>query len=111
MSASIKKYSVSILTGDFNIDLIKSSSHPASQEFVDSLFSYSLVPVVNKPTRIAHPSATLIDNFFIDSLVHKVSSAIVYNDISDHFPILMQVGVPISLYRLNYLNFECFSYL
>jgi exonuclease III len=89
-----KKYKMSVLAGDFNIDLIKSSCHSATQDFADSLFSHCYMPVINKPTRIACPSATLIDNFFIDSLAHNVTSAIVYNDISDHFPIVMQIGMP-----------------
>ncbi len=50
--------------GDFNIDLLKSDSHAATSDFINTLFSASYFPLINRPTRVAETTATLIDNIF-----------------------------------------------
>ena len=52
-----------ILTGDFNIDLLKSDTNDDANEFYNNLSSYSFVPYILQPTRPI--SKTLIDNIFI----------------------------------------------
>ena len=48
---------------------------------------FDLFPVITKPTRITHISATLIDNIFLDSrLTGKTVNKILVDDISDHLP-------------------------
>ena len=89
-----KKFKAEIIMGDFNIDLIKSSSHVQSQEFIDMFASNSYTPAVTLPTRITGESSTLIDNFFVNCPLFDTASAIVYNDISDHFPILLKLELP-----------------
>ena len=78
------------LTGDFNIDLLSTSQNtytPAS-EFTELLFSYSVFPTINKPTRITSSSATIIDNVFVNNLHNQViTSGIIASDVSDHCPI------------------------
>jgi exonuclease III len=77
-----------IHSGDYNINLLNSSTHPATNEFTELNFSHSLFPVINKPTRITSSSATLIDNIFIDpSDISNSTSGILLWDISDHFPV------------------------
>lgn len=73
--------------GDFDLDLIHYDSHPFTQDFLDSLFSYMLIPLVNKPTRVTSHSATLIDNIFTNCFQQNTLNGIILNDISDHFPI------------------------
>jgi len=53
------------------------------------MFASSLIPTINKPTPITHPTATLIDNIYVklNELYAKVNSAILVTDISDHLPI------------------------
>ena len=63
--------------------------HDPSSEFVESLFSYSLYPLINRPTRITQNSATLIDNIFSNALNDHLFTGILYADISDHFPIFV----------------------
>ena len=43
--------------------------------------------MIDKPTRVTTKSSTLIDNIFTNILDHKISPGILYNDITDHFPI------------------------
>ena len=37
------------LMGDFNIDILKSSSHDQTNVFIDTVFAYSMIPLINKP--------------------------------------------------------------
>ena len=46
-----------LISGHFNINLLD-ADHNHSQEFIDILFAYSCVPLINKPTRITSTSAT-----------------------------------------------------
>ena len=69
-----------MLCGDFNIDLLTSTS------FLNTMYSLSLLPIISKPTRITGNSATLIDNFFINEPCN-FESGIIIPDISGHFQI------------------------
>ena len=77
------------LMGDYNIDLLKHSTHNPTSEFLDLMFSNSFIPLINKPTRITPKSATLIDNIFANKYdnEHKYLTGILTTDISDHYPI------------------------
>ena len=75
--------------GDVNINLINIDSHAATQDLVDLLSEYGLMPTISKPTRVTCSSATLIDNIF-SNMVHNSESiftGVLYTDITDHFPV------------------------
>ena len=79
---------ITYITGDFNINLLNSDTHPPTQRFLDQMFSYSFFPLIRKPTRVDRTSATLIDNIFCnDSHLNYLITGILYTDISDHFPV------------------------
>src|SRR6218665_3060959 len=50
--------------GDFNLDLLKHSTHPQTNKFLDVLISHHFLPAILQPTRVTISSATLIDNIF-----------------------------------------------
>ena len=76
-----------ILGMDHNLDLLKSHLHSNTQEFININYDCDLFPVITKPTRITHTSATLIDNIFLDSLLTgNMTNRILVDDISDHLP-------------------------
>ena len=76
------------LLGDFNINLLNCNTNKATSDFIDLLFSHNFIPLINKPTRVTHRSATVIDNIFCNSHMNEeFISGILYCDISDHFPI------------------------
>ena len=52
------------LFGDFNIDLLKISEKPKSNELFEFMVTKGLVPKITFPTRFSRNSATLIDNAF-----------------------------------------------
>jgi len=44
--------------GDFNIDLLQFNKHNSTDDFINNTFSQSYVPVITKPTRVTHTTAT-----------------------------------------------------
>ena len=77
------------LMGDFNIDLLKYQQHNDTNNFLDTMFSHSFLPAINRPTRITSHTATSIDNIFSNCLMQNNQSdnGILFTDISDHLPI------------------------
>ena len=51
------------------------------------MLSFAYLPTKNRPTGISDHSSILIDNIFVKSMYLQFESIIIYNDISDHFPI------------------------
>jgi len=72
-----------VLLGDFNINLMQHKD-PRILEFIDTLGSYLITPLINKPTRISSTSKTLIDNILISSNTCKIISGNFSTAISDH---------------------------
>ena len=81
-----------IMGMDHNMDLLKTSKHTNTQDFLDYNIEINMLPTINKPTRIIDSSATLIDNIFISSrLQEDYGSGIIISDLSDHMPILLRL--------------------
>ena len=57
------------------------------------MLSHGLAPTIDKPSRVTDTSLTLIDNIFTNFSTPKLKSALLYYDISDHFPILLQYSL------------------
>ena len=51
------------------------------------MFSMSLFPLINKPTRITNQCHSIIDNIYTNSINEDIISGVIIADISDHFPI------------------------
>ena len=77
------------LMGDYNIDLLHHQSHNKTNEFLETMFSHNMYPLISKPTRINTRSCTLIDNIFMNAFHENVETGLLYTDISDHFPIFV----------------------
>ena len=73
-----------VLKGDFNINLLNVDSHLATDEFLDTLTQYYYNSHILQPTRIAHHSATLIDNIFFNSTEHHTISGNVIYELTDY---------------------------
>ena len=54
------------LVGDLNLNLIDYRSNAKVRDLVNLIFQHSLVPIVNKPTRVTRNNAPLITNSFMD---------------------------------------------
>ena len=73
------------MMGDFNIDLLK-STHPSTEDFLNTLETHTFSPHILQPTRITDHSSTLIDNIFFNSITHHTISGIGIYDLTDHLP-------------------------
>ncbi len=76
---------VSLIMGDFNIDLLKYGHHDKTNDYVENIFSRGFMPLICRPTRVTQNSATLIDHMYSNNLTSSSSSGIIINDGSDHF--------------------------
>lgn len=76
------------LLGDFNVNLLKTSIHQPTSDFVDMMFSSSYIPLINRPTRVSEDTITLIDNIFTNyHTTEEHFTGIIPMDVSDHFSI------------------------
>ena len=72
------------LLGDFNIDLLKYEISDSVNNFIDTLSSNFLLPLIFLPTRISKTS-TLIDNIFSNSFsLEKIESDNIISTFSGH---------------------------
>ena len=77
-----------IMAGDFNMNLLDFEQNNKVQNVLNIMFGHSMMPVINKPTRVTKNAATAIDHIFINSVTTtKFKTGIIKSDISDHFPI------------------------
>lgn len=93
-----KKYHGMYIFGDFNVDLLKSYEKNVF-DFINLMFSFSLFPLISKPTRVTSTSATLIDNIWTSQPEENISNYIIQTDISDHFPVISQCKIEYSTYK------------
>ena len=77
------------LMGGFNINLLNLEHNQPTNNFIDTLYSYSLTPHITKPTHTKKSTATLIDNIFANNSMSEKRhlSCILYTDIGDHLPV------------------------
>lgn len=79
-----------VVGGDFNIDLLKWNEHKLTNDFCNTMFSFRLWPLNDKPKRTTKESVTLIDNIFTNAH-EKLTSGLLTSDISDHLPIFVNL--------------------
>ena len=74
------------IVGDFNIDLLQFQNHEQTNEFLEASFSFGLLPVITKPTRVTTNSATLIDHIWVKNKSELHRAGVILCHISDHYP-------------------------
>ena len=80
------------LAGDFNINVLDYENNKNVQNFVNLMFEFSMIPTINKPTRVTSYTPTAIDNIITNSILDKdFKSAIIKTDLSDHFPVIFVI--------------------
>ena len=81
-----------IIGTDQNLDYLKVNIHSNTDKFLNINLDSELVPMITRPTRVTHSSATLIDNIYLKSSTSKTAAALLLTEISDHFPCLLFYG-------------------
>ena len=99
--SDVKSIKTIFVCGDFNIDLLKHGTHNNTKQFLDTMHSLGLYPLIDKPTRITDSSTTLIDNIFTNELRFNLTSGIMFNYISDHLPMFTLCEYNVSRYNIN----------
>ena len=97
-----------LLLGDFNIDLIK--PHPRWSSVLTSL---GLAQLINKPTRVASTSATLLDHIYCTSSQTIADIGLSDFNISDHSGIWCKKQITTPKYRKDthiYTTFRTFKH-
>jgi hypothetical protein len=75
----------SLILDDFNICLLKYGINDKTSDYVDGILSRGFLPVIHKPTRVTHTSATLIDHIYSNLTCNNTLSGIILTDVADHF--------------------------
>ena len=84
-----KENKIIYFMGDTNINLLNEESHDLTAEFSNINYSHSVIPLINKPTRVCSSSSTLIDNIFTNNISSNKYVGILLTGITDHLPIFM----------------------
>ena len=76
------------IAGDFNLNVLDYDNCKKVQNFLNLLYQNTMIPIINKPTRVTRKSATAIDHIITNCFAESnFKTAIFKTDISDHFPI------------------------
>ena len=76
-----------IIMAAFNIDLLKIDTDGQTTDFIHGMFASAFYPTISRPTIVTQQTATLIDTTITNMHEYPVTSGMLYNDISDHFPV------------------------
>ena len=79
-----KENKPSIISGDFNLNLIKYTQNRGVNQFLENILSNSFIPHITLPTIFTKKSATLIDNLFRNNYEHNCVSGNITTYISGH---------------------------
>ncbi len=88
----------SFICGDLNINLLNCSTHSDTNDYLNTFYAASFYPLIDKPTRVTTKSYSLIDHIFTNVLDSKITPGVLFNDITDHFPIFMILNNNINNY-------------
>ena len=94
LNAITRENKLCYFLGDLNIDLLKHENHSPTSGFLDIMYSYSMFPLITKPTRVTKDTATLIDHIFTNNFEtdSKHVQGILCTSISDHFAVFHITG-------------------
>ena len=59
------------MVGNFNLNRLDFEQNEKVQNFLKIMFSYSIIPVINKPTSVTKNTAITIGHIFINSATTK----------------------------------------
>ena len=74
-----------VILGNFNINILKlESTHTIS--YLNMLRSNAFHSIMDKPTRVAATSSTLLKHILTNDAISQITPGILNSDVSDHFP-------------------------
>ena len=90
---NLQRYRNVVITGDFNIDLLKCKENLHINQYLDTIIANGYVPKITFPTRLTHEQGSLIDNIFmkINDNIFDCKAGIILSSISDHLPCFIRL--------------------
>ena len=73
-----------VLMGDFSVDVLIYEDDANIADFLDKIYSTSLIPQITSPTKITPRSKTVIDKIFSTDANAETLSGNIVTNISDH---------------------------
>ena len=73
-----------ILMGDFNINLLRYNEDHNSTDFLEQIYSCSLIPRITSPARLIPRSKTHINNILSTDTANEVIAGNILTTLSDH---------------------------
>ncbi len=103
-----------LISGDFNVDLLKVNDQNIISDYFDMLTSHSFYPKITLPTRFTNKHGTLIDNFLckLTETTLDTTSGILCKKFSDHQPYFTILNnfqlkyIPVTYIKINKQNKE-----
>ena len=74
------------MAGDFNMNLLDFKQNKRMENSLNIMFDHSMMPLINKPTRVTKNTASAIDHV-TSVTTTKFKIGIIKLDILDHFPL------------------------
>lgn len=74
-----------VITGDFNINLLKYDTNTSTLHFLDLMMQYNFMPKITIPTRVTASTATLIDHLYSNVDSQRCIAGTITTDITDHY--------------------------
>ena len=88
-----KENKMCLLSGDFNYNLLDLANDKKALSFFNLMSSYGYFPTISLATRIQKERKSLLDNIFINDLSIIHDSGVIIDDLSDHFPIFLNLDI------------------
>ena len=73
--------------GHLNPDLLNVNHHKSTTDFIDTIYSHNLFPVIIKPSKITTNTAALINNIFTYKFGSNIVGGLLPNYKSVHFAV------------------------
>ena len=80
------------------LDLLKVDSHRSTHDYLEFIYSYSVMPTIYNPARITESAAKVIDNILRNT--ENIKSSLLVTNISDHFPTTLSINIECMLLLL-----------
>ena len=58
-------------TNDFNLNIFDSDKNEKVTKYLNLIFEYNLVPIINKPIQVTKNTVTAMDHIITNSLLHN----------------------------------------
>ena len=88
-----------IISGDFNIDLIKHETDTFSQNLLNLTTKHGFAQIISQPTRITDSSATLIRHVYTNMISKVVITSVITPDLTYHLASTISVSLDANIHN------------